>query len=138
MASHELKATVSCDLAEIGRLATSVEEFVETHELPMKLGFELNVVLDELLTNIIKYGYDVPGEHTIHVDLTLRERQLLLVVDDDARAFNPLDRPDPDVNASLEDRKIGGLGIYFVKKLMDTVDYERRDGHNVLTMTKRV
>lgn len=138
MAAHELKATLKNELTEIGRFATVVEEFVEANELPMKLGFELNVVLDEILTNIIKYGYETPGEHGIRVEMTLAEGLLTLLVEDDAKAFNPLDRPDPNVNVPLEEREIGGLGIYFVKKLMDTVEYERRGEHNVLTMKKRV
>jgi anti-sigma regulatory factor (Ser/Thr protein kinase) len=125
-------------MTEIGRFATAVEEFVEANELPMKLGFELNVVLDEILTNIIKYGYDTLGVRSIHVEMTLAEGLLTLTVEDDAKAFNPLDRPDPNVDAPLEEREVGGLGIYFVKKLMDTVEYERRGEHNVLMLKKRV
>ena len=126
------------DKAEIRRIGELAERFGAEQHLSDDDVMAINLVLDELVTNIIEYGYDDDGRHEIRVSLTLEEGTLTVVIDDDARPFDPLQRPAPDLTLPLDERPVGGLGIHIVRSVMDTVDYERRDGHNVLTMCKTI
>ena len=98
----------------------------------------LNLVLEELVTNIIFYGYTDEAPHEIHILFATDGQQIKLEISDDARAFNPLQAAEPDMNASIEDMKIGGLGIHLVKKIMDDIQYQRVDDKNILTLTKNL
>lgn len=121
--------------------SSMVEEFCERHDLPQKIIFKIVLVLDELITNIVSYGYDTPGNYSIDVNLTLGDGWLLLMVQDDARPFNPLrDAAEPELDVPLEQRKrpIGGMGVHLVKSLMDYATYERVAGKNVLTLKKNL
>jgi len=134
----ELTIRIASDLSELERVAGLVEEFGERNGLEAKLVFNLNLVLDELVTNTVSYGYDDAAPHDIEITLRREDGLLTLVLEDDARAFNPLDAPDPDLDASLEKRRVGGLGVHLVRTLMDTVDYHRVADRNRLVMTKRI
>lgn len=125
-------------LAEIGRLSEIVDEMAEAQGWSPKTAYEVNIALDELLTNTISYGHDDGQEHWIDVRLALDNELLTMVIEDDGKAFDPLARPDPDLTQDIEDRAIGGLGIYFVRKLMDSVDYQRVGDKNVVTIKKSV
>ena len=104
----------------------------------MSLGMNLNLVLEELVTNIIFYGYVDTNEHKIIIDLSRDNSIFRMQIEDDAKEFNPLLMAEPNIENSIEDRKIGGLGIFFVRKIMDTMTYERVDNKNILTMTKTI
>jgi anti-sigma regulatory factor (Ser/Thr protein kinase) len=134
----KLSVRITNDLSELERLAGLVEEFGERNGLATKVVFNLNLVLDELVTNTVSYGYDDPGPHAIDVTLKCEDGLLTLVIEDDARAFDPLQAPEPDLAASLDDRRVGGLGVHLVRTLMDTVDYDRLANRNRLVMTKRI
>src|SRR4051794_9450263 len=111
------------DLAELERLAAALAEFGNRHALPARLVSELNLALEEIITNIISYGFEDSAAHTIRIELQLTDRLLTTRVEDDGRPFDPLDAGEPDVSAALEDRPVGGLGILLVRKLMDHVVY---------------
>ena len=101
----------------------------------------LNLVLlaiEELVTNCIEYGYDDADEHTIVIVLSIGDGNLTMGVIDDGHPFDPLIAPPPDFSIDVQDRPIGGLGIYLLRKLADHISYERRDGTNRLTLTKRL
>ena len=125
-------------IAELGRLGQFVETFAEAHDLTPKFTFGVNLVLDELVTNIISYGYTDGGEHTIRVRLACNGDELTAELEDDAIAFNPLERPEPDTTLPLEERPIGGLGIHFARKTMDQMSYRRDLDRNILVMKKRL
>ena len=98
----------------------------------------LNLSLDELITNIVSYGYRDSDEHEIRVTMTEQSGSLVVVLEDDGMAFDPFtDAPEPDLEAGVEERPIGGLGVYLVKTLMDEVAYERLDGRNRITLIQR-
>lgn len=124
--------------AEIERLGQVVEDFAASHGLLPKVTFELNVALEEILTNVISYGYNDAAEHDILLRLVYVNETVTAEVEDDGQPFNPLAAPPPDTNAPLEERRVGGLGIHLVRKLMDSVDYRREGEKNHLTMKKRV
>ncbi len=126
------------DLAELDRLAEATEQFGSRNDWPVKVVYRLNLSLDELVTNVISYGYEDGAEHRISIHFSYHEDHLTLVMQDDARPFNPIARPDPDITQPLEERGQGGLGIFLVRQTMDTTEYERRDGRNVLTMHKKI
>ncbi len=132
MSSHTL--TLTNDLAEIPRLAAFVEEHVEPLAPTAKDMMSLQLALEETVTNVINHGYTDGAAHSFLVTLTLHGRLVTAVIRDDAPAYDPLARPDVNLDLPLEDRPIGGLGIHLVKNLMDHVRYERVDGHNVLTL----
>ena len=139
MPAPTLTLTLKNDLSELARCAEAIEAHGESHGWPMKWVMNVNLSLDELITNVISYGYgDAAGEHEIRVTLTERGGSLVVVLEDDGREFDPFsEAPEPDLEAGVEERRIGGLGVYFVKSLMDEVAYERRDGCNRLTLILR-
>jgi len=95
-----------------------------------------NLAIEEFATNSIKYGYDDTKEHLIEVSLSLSSGELLLIITDDGHAFNPLAAPEPKVRMPVEDRPVGGLGIYLVRKMSDQMEYAREGGKNRLTLHK--
>jgi serine/threonine-protein kinase RsbW len=133
-----LHLTICNDLSEIGRIAVLVEEFCAEHRLGDEIAHAINLSLDELLTNTISYGYDDAAQHAIDIRLTAQDGQVTVVLDDDARAFDPTAAGDPDIDADLDDRPLGGLGIHFVRAMMDDVQYRRLDGRNQLTLVKSI
>jgi len=125
-------------ITQLDVLAGALESVAENWEIPPALTLNLNLVLEELVTNTIFYGYTDTNEHTIRIHLTLETTDLTIVVTDDAIAFNPLQAAEPDINQALEERAIGGLGIHLVRKIMDDVCYERVDEKNILTLKKSI
>jgi len=124
--------------AEIQRLGELCERFGADERLSDEEVMSINLVLDELVTNIIDYGFEDAGRHEIRVTMGVEGRTLTIEIEDDARAFDPLAAPPPDLTLPLEDRPVGGLGIHIVRTVMDAVEYQRRDGHNILTMRKTI
>ncbi len=125
-------------LAQLDELAMAIEGISEEWELPMSLSMNLNLVLEELVTNIIFYGYEDTSEHQIDIRLEKNDHLIMMQIEDDAKEFNPLLMAEPNIENSIEDRKIGGLGIFFVRKIMEEVTYKRDGNKNILTMTKSI
>lgn len=123
-------------LPEIHRLAGLVEDFCRRHGLAPKVAHTFNLAFDEVLTNVISYAYDDTGPHTIAVRLWLAHGVVGAEVVDDGRAFDPLQQPPPDLDAPVDERAVGGLGIFFVTEMMDTVAYRRENSANHLVFTK--
>ena len=130
--------TLKTDLAEIHRLTETVHMFGEDAGLDDEMMFDVNLVLEEVVTNIVSYGYDDDDAHEITVSIGSDGDVLTLRVEDDGHPFNPLEVPLPDISKPLEEREVGGLGIFFVRELMDDVVYERAEGKNILTMKKKL
>jgi len=126
------------DLAAIGAFAEKVEAFCEAEDVAMAIAYQLNLAIDELATNVISYGWDDAGPHQIHIKLCRTADRLTLLIEDDAKAFNPLERGIPDLEADIEERPIGGLGIHFVREFATDVAYERVAGRNRLTIEKQL
>jgi anti-sigma regulatory factor (Ser/Thr protein kinase) len=129
---------LSNKLLELDRLAEAVEAFGERHGFPRKMIYQVRLVLDELLTNVISYGFSDNTAHEIEVEMRLVDSRLMLRIEDDAAPFDPLQAMTPDLTTTMEDRAIGGLGIHLVRKLMDSVRYERYDGKNRLFLEKTI
>ena len=134
-----ISVTLVNQLSEVERLSRLVEAFGEAEGLGPEAVFSLNLALDEVVTNVIRYAHDDDGrQHPIVVRLALEQDVLTAQVEDDGRAFNPLEAAAPDIGASIDERPIGGLGIHLVRSVMNSVEYRREDGRNVLTMKKKL
>lgn len=134
--THSL--TLSNRISELERLAQSLAAFGKAHRLPDQVSQALGLALDEIVTNIISYGYDDQAEHQIHLRLSMQAGEVTVDVEDDGRPFNPLEKATPDVTAPLEERAEGGLGIHLVRTMLDNVEYRRQDGKNRLSLRKRI
>jgi serine/threonine-protein kinase RsbW len=146
----EFHKVIDSKLSEIAALADAMEAWSEGADVPLKSIMEINLMLDELITNIIEHGYGGKAGKRIEVSAVVStgavarnagiaanaQRQLTVVLTDFAKPFNLLDHYEADTTASLEDREIGGLGIHFVKKLADYVGYDRTELTNVVTIRK--
>ena len=124
------------DVPEIPVAAVRIASFCEEIGLAPETVFDINLVVDELLTNTINYGYDDNREHRIDLVLRLERDMLVVEITDDGRPFDPSQMPDTDTWANLKSRPIGGLGVFFVRRAMDGVAYRREDGCNIVTLTK--
>lgn len=137
----ELSITLRNDLAEIPRVTEAMESFGETNALGPKVIFAMTLALDEVLTNVITYAFpkDETDPRDIQVDVRLVDGTVRATVRDDGRAFDPLTEvPPPDLDADVEDRAIGGLGVHFLRTLMDGCSYNRRDNRNELEFFKNL
>jgi anti-sigma regulatory factor (Ser/Thr protein kinase) len=126
------------DLGELPRAAKEVEQFGAERLLPRTVVSRINLALDEVLTNVISYAYEDDGTHEIEVHLEVEDEDVVVEVTDDGRPFDPLSVAAADIDLSLEERPIGGLGIHLVRRVMDHVEYRRDGDSNVLTMRKRI
>jgi anti-sigma regulatory factor (Ser/Thr protein kinase) len=132
----ELNLTIENRIEELRRLAALVEEFGAGENWPPDLVFQVNLVLEEVAINVIYYGHD-GGLHEIEIALTSELDALTIEVIDDGRAFDPTkDATVPDVTLPMEERSVGGLGVYLVRTMMDEMRYRREGGRNHLTLVK--
>lgn len=131
--------TMPPKLEEIARLAEAIEGWCADAGVPVKTAYEINLMLDELITNTVSYGFADGREGKIWVRIEhTGDSQLQITLTDNAPPFNPIDAHDPDVQADIEHRRIGGLGIYFVKQLSERIEYKALGDGNELRLWKRI
>lgn len=135
--TQRLHLKLESQLTALQELEAAVEEFGLEQDWPPDLLFRVQLVLEELATNVINHGYG-EGGHEFEVAIDSSNDSLTIELTDSARPFNPLaEAPEAAVNAALEDRPIGGLGVHLVRTMMDEMRYERDGGKNRLTLVKR-
>lgn len=134
--SKQLTLEFLADLPELARLNDAVSEFARAQDWSPESLFQIQLALEEVVVNVMSYGSE--GGHLPKVCVKLRQQGMRLAIEiaDDGIAFDPLQNAEPDLDASLDDRAVGGLGVYLVRQLMDTVDYQRDSGRNILSITK--
>ena len=131
--------TLEAVIENIQKVTDFIDGQLEACDCSMKAQMQIDVAIDELFANIANYAYgDAVGEATVRFGFDPSERTATVTFMDRGVPFNPLESTDPDVTLSAEERKIGGLGIFVVKKTMDKLDYRYEDGMNILTITKRI
>jgi len=123
------------DFADLSRAVREANGVLECADLTAEAVYRANLGLEEILTNIIKYGFDDASEHRIAVRIEPRPGLLRLTIEDDGHAFDPRQAPPPRLDRPLSERRAGGLGIHLVLAMMDRVDYRRQDGRNILELT---
>lgn len=136
-----LSLVLKNDGYEMVRFSEAVDDFAEENDFREHDRYELQLCLEEVVMNIINYGFDDLEEHDIHVDMQLQDDNQTVVarIIDDGKQFDPLtDAQKPDLDSLLEDNAMGGIGFRLVHKYVDDISYEHRDGRNHLTLTKKV
>ena len=130
--------TLEARIENLPALIEFVDGYLEEIACSMKAQMQIDVAVDEIFTNISSYAY-TPGVGEATVEITKRdsESQVELTFIDSGVPYNPLEKADPDVTLSAEERQIGGLGIFMVKRTMDEMTYEYKDGKNILTIRKK-
>ncbi len=133
----ELKIKASIENLE--RVIAFVDEELENNDCPIKLQMQIDVAVEEIFVNIASYAYQ-PGEGdaTISIDIIKDPSRVEITFIDSGIAYNPLEKEDPDVTLSAEERQIGGLGIFMVKKSMDDMIYNYSNGQNILKIIKNL
>ena len=131
-----ISKTFEAKVENLNNVLSFVESELENHEASMKVMMPISVAVEELFVNVASYAYEGNvGQCTIEMDFV--DDDVIFNMIDSGFEFNPVEKDDPDISLSAEERGIGGLGILMVKKYMDSVTYERIDGKNILTMKKR-
>lgn len=128
----ELQLELSNDLGELARVNELASPFLERHGISGKSLYVTLLALEETLSNVIRHGYVDVGRHQISVRLRIADGRVELLVDDDGREFDPLSAPKVDLEAPLDQRQAGGLGIHLLRSLASDVRYQRTNGRNHL------
>ena len=126
------------EVEELDKLAAFVEEVASELGLEPELEMNLNLALEEVVSNVILYAYPKKEEGSVMIAANGDGKSLVFTITDKGKEFDPTKVEEADITLSAEDRQIGGLGIYIVKNIMNEVTYERLDGHNVLTLKKTI
>ena len=134
----EKKLVIKNDISEISKLAIFIDELSEELDFTPELNFNLNMVLEEAVSNVILYAYGKEEQKEISLVAQSCDNNLVFVLTDSGTEFDPTKVPDADITLSAEEREIGGLGIFLIRQIMNTVEYQRIDGKNVLTMRKQL
>ena len=131
--------TVAATVENIGTVTDFVNEQLEAVDCPMKAQMQIDIAIDELFGNIAHYAYHPEvGNAIVRVEVTQEPMAVIITFIDGGVPYDPLKATDPDTILSADERQMGGLGIYMVKKSMDAITYEYRDGKNILTIKKKL
>ena len=131
--------TIAATLENIETVTDFVDEQLEQRDCPPKAEMQINIAIDELFSNIARYAYNPDiGDATVRVEVLEDPLCVVITFIDNGMPYDPLQKEDPDITLSADERTIGGLGIYMVKKTMDEILYEYKDGKNILTIKKNI
>lgn len=134
-----MKLRVNAELENVDIVTDFVNEQLEGMDCSMRSITQIDIALDELFSNVCRYAYgDEVGHVTVYVEEQEEAGTVSITLEDEGMPFDPLSRDDPDVTLGIEERQIGGLGIFMVKRTMDNVSYEYVEGKNRLTVEKRL
>ena len=134
----EEKIVIANNIEELPVLAEKVEELGDSWSWPLPFTMNINLVLEEAVSNIIFYAFSDEGKHNIDITFTMQNDLVTIVIGDDGVYFDPTTRESPNLSLSAEERPVGGLGIFLILKSMDSVIYKRNDNKNILTLIKKV
>ena len=131
---------ISADVDNLDSVTGFVDSHLEDVGCPLKFQMQIDVAVEEIFVNIASYAYRQSSDKNAEISLYFEEEPKTVVIEfiDSGMPFDPLAKDDPDVTLSAEERKIGGLGIFMVKKTMDDVQYKRENGQNILTIRKKL
>ena len=131
--------TVEAKIENIEAVTDFVNKQLEALDCPMKAQMQIDIAIDELFGNIAHYAYNPEiGKATVRVEVIEDPLAVTITFIDNGVPYDPLAKADPDTTLSAEERESGGLGIYIVKKSMDDITYEYKDGQNILTIKKKI
>lgn len=138
MMKNEKEIKLINDLDEVSRLQEFIEGLGEELGLSAETTMNINLALEEAVVNIIMYAYPTGEQHDILLKVTSNTQQLIFWLTDNGQSFDPTQVPDANINLPIEERAIGGLGIFLIRNIMNEVSYVRLDGENHLIMKKNL
>ena len=131
--------TIDATVENIEKVTMFVDEQLAQMNCPLKAQMQIDIAIDELFGNIAHYAYNPEtGPATVRIDVLQDPLSVVVTFIDNGKAYDPLAREDPDVALTAQEREIGGLGVYMVKKCMDEISYEYKDGRNILRIKKKI
>jgi anti-sigma regulatory factor (Ser/Thr protein kinase) len=137
MAEH-VTLILKNDVAELDRVLNLVTDLCGRHAISADTEYDLKLALDEVVSNVARHAYPAGENHEFTLDVTVNGEEFVAKVEDDGVAFDPTNHPEPNLDVPLEERQEGGLGIFLVRQIMNSVDYQRVDGKNIMTLRKRL
>jgi anti-sigma regulatory factor (Ser/Thr protein kinase) len=138
MVQSKITFELKNDIQELDKLCRILDRFGNSHGFSQKAAFEINLVLEEIFTNIVHYGFADKTEHVVHISLSYDNGLVIIRIEDNGIPFNPLTSEPPDLDRSVEERDIGGLGIHLIKGYTNGIEYQRRGELNILTIKKNI
>jgi anti-sigma regulatory factor (Ser/Thr protein kinase) len=135
---NALALTTGNDFEELAGLCHKVHNFLEDKQIPAAPVYKIDLALEEMLTNVIKYSYDDENRHEIEVSLQLDNERILLEMRDDGHEFDPLATPDANLSDEISQRQVGGMGIHLTRSMVDAISYSRKDNHNIVTISVNI
>ena len=133
----QLALKVENKVDELQHVYDAIKEFGRQEEWDARLAFRVQLVIEEMVINVMNYGHE-DGSHEIEITMDSEPHLLTIEITDDGKPFDPLeDAPEPDLVRSIEDRRVGGLGVYLVRTMMDDMSYRREQGKNHLVLVAR-
>ena len=135
---YQSHITLPNDVQATTELGMFVDEVCENVGFDMSTTFKLNLAIEEAVVNVMSYAYPAGTKGDVDIDAEADDEQLMFVISDSGTPFDPTQKGEVDTTLSAEERGIGGLGIHLIRQIMDTINYERVDGKNVLTLRKKL
>jgi anti-sigma regulatory factor (Ser/Thr protein kinase) len=135
---QQTRFMLSSSLSELERLHTTLEQLKSDWQLPDTFTLQLNLVLDELFTNVVSYGFDNEPDQSVDFSLIHRGDSVEVTICDHGKPFDPTAADSPDLHVPLDKKQTGGLGIFLARRYVDTLSYRRAEDKNILTLTKKI
>ena len=136
--TYQRSLTLTNDLKRVPRLNTFIDEVCEANGFDMATTMQINLAIEEAVVNVMNYAYPKGTKGDITIETKANKTELSFVISDTGKPFDPTAKAEVDITLSAEDRQIGGLGIHLIRQIMDHINYERVDGHNILTLIKKL
>jgi sigma-B regulation protein RsbU (phosphoserine phosphatase) len=130
--------TLPNDIETIPQLNEFIDTVAEEIGLDMSLTMSLNLAIEEAVVNVMEYAYPEGEQGNVDIEVIADDKWLTFIISDNGIPFDPTTQKDADTTLSAEERPIGGLGIFLVRQLMDSINYQRKDGKNILTLSKKM
>jgi sigma-B regulation protein RsbU (phosphoserine phosphatase) len=136
--TYQRSLTLTNDIKRVPRLNTFIDEVCEANGFDMATTMQINLAIEEAVVNVMNYAYPKGIKGDITIETKANDTQLSFIISDTGKPFDPTAKAEVDITLSAEDRAIGGLGIHLIRQIMDNINYERVDGHNILTLIKKL
>ena len=135
---YQRQITLPNDGQEVPQLNVFVDEVCEQVDFDMSTTLKLNLAIEEAVVNVMNYAYPAGEKGDVDIEAMINDEYLVFVISDSGTPFDPTAKAEVDTTLSVEERGIGGLGIHLIRQIMDTINYKRVDGKNVLTLRKKL
>lgn len=135
---NQVNLKIINDLSQISKVRNELEIFCEKFNISSNIIYKIKLALDEVLSNIISYAYYDNNEHEIIINIYFESPYIIIEIIDDGYYFDPLNVPTPNIDCDLDERKIGGWGIFLIRKMIDIVKYIRNNNKNILILKKNI